>query len=155
MSEPPAAGGSLAHLAAKLADLTARVEAQDNILLAISLTVPLDRRVDLLKTFTALALNALARREIVAAQETQHFSDRWRALCGPDLELPQEHALLALHSGTLLHGRTSADQQQALTTWLATATEAEIADDVHEMLKPLLDAAAAAKPKRKRKPPRS
>ena len=155
MSEATDPSDPLAELAAKVAVLTARVDAQDHIMDALALSVPLSRRRELLELLDALRLNAAARGEQDAASAVQLFVERFQALADPDLSAPASQAIQRLHMQRLLFEGTPAPLRLALETWLAQATADEIVQEHGDKLASLLDAAAAAKPKRKRKPPRT
>lgn len=143
----------LAEFAGKIAVLEAQVAAQERLILALAIALPLSSRLDLLEMTTALQLNAMATGDASAAKMMGPAVEQVKALYGDDLQASLEEALLALHSETLLHAQTSAQQRGALKSWLAYATTEEIEQELAEKLSPVLDAAAGAKRKKKLKKP--
>lgn len=75
--------------------------------------------------------------------------ERWKVLCGDDLQAPAAQQLLTLHSESLLLASAPRHLKRAQQEWLSMATPQEIEQELAEKLRPALAAAAAAKPARR------
>ena len=141
----------LAEFAGKIAVLEAQVAAQERLIIALAMALSKSQRLDLLEMTTAQQLNAMATGDVSAAKLMVPTVERIKAFFGEDLQASLQESLIVLHSETLLHAQTPAQHKGALQSWLEIATPEELEQDAAERLSPLLDAAAAAKQKRKPK----
>lgn len=81
--------------------------------------------------------------------------DRWKAICGDDLQAPHTKLLLNVHAETLLFASVPKHLKPAQETWLSVATPEEIAQELSDKLseRPSSGPAAnaeAAQPSRKK-----
>ena len=131
----------LVEVKASMAVMQARLDAQEELILAGALLIPEDQRADYLKIATALQLNALATGASEGASLMQPQIDRWKSLCGELLQAPRARILLAIHAQSLLFAETPQHLKQAQREWLSLATHEELEQELAEKLR----AASAAK----------
>jgi len=124
----------LVEIKASMAVLQARLQAQERLILATALALPLGQRVAYLQMATALQLNALAVGDAVPARLMTGQLERWQAICGDDLQAPQAKALLTVRSETLLFANVPKHLKASQEQWLAIASPEEIAQELAELL---------------------
>lgn len=133
----------LRDLAGRVAYLEASAAAQEQLLTALAVLVPEDRRADLLQLASALQLKALAVGDQTAAEAASLLLQRVLPLLGDLLQSSPKDAVRLIASEGLLYSQTPKEQRAALQSWLATATADEIAQDIAQARK-IARAAVAA-----------
>lgn len=139
----------LVEVKVSLQTQAAQLEAVERLTLATALALPVAQRLDYLQLVTALQINALAEGETAGAKLMTGVLERWKVLCGDDLQAPAAQQLLTLHSESLLLASAPRHLKRAQQEWLSMATPQEIEQELAEKLRPALAAAAAAKPARR------
>ena len=135
----------LIEIKSSMAVMQARLDAQEQLIMAGALLIPENQRTEYLKTLTALQLNAFATGAAEGARLMQPQIDRWQALCGDHLQASNAETLLLIHADSALFAQTPARLKQAQSEWLSIATPEELGQELAEKIRPALDAAAAAK----------
>ena len=139
-----------ATLMARLEVLDMQVQAQDRILLALALAMPVTERSALLEMLTALGLNAAVAEGANVAREMAGFAEKFLALTAPTLGASPAQVRLTLASLTALLNSAPAGTRTAQMHWLSIASAPEIEDELRALLPPLFPDSVAPKKRGKR-----